>query len=166
MQIKETIEDEKQRIYSIEQKIATAKKTQSDEMKNIDSLSQSISEIDAEWDALFKKSNAIESDISIVDKEALIRKNTVSIHKRLSQALSCMSFIIIGIPLGIRLRSRHLMVGFGASFMVILLIYYPLVVTGFVLAEDTSMPVTPALWGANGIIFLGGAFLLRKLFVR
>ena len=40
MQIKETIEKETQRIYSIEQKIATAKKVQSDELENIDLLTR------------------------------------------------------------------------------------------------------------------------------
>lgn len=166
MQIKETIEKEKQRIYSIEQKIATARKIQSEEMDNINSLTQSISLIDTEWESVFKKSNEIEADLTAADKESLIRKNTIAMHKRLSQALSCMSFIIVGIPLGIKLRSGHLMVGFGASFMIILLFYYPLVVTGFVLAEDTSTPVIPALWGANSIIFLCGIFLLRRLFIK
>lgn len=166
MQIKETIEKEKQRIYSIEQKIATARQVQTDEMENIDSLSKSIALIDTEWEALFKKSNQIELDITAADKEELIRKNTIAVHKRLSQALSCMTFIIVGIPLGIKLRSGHLTVGFGASFMVILLFYYPLVVTGFVLAEDTSTPVIPALWGANIIIFISGIFLLRRIFIK
>ncbi len=166
MQIKETIEKEKQRIYSIEQKIATAGKIQSDEMENINSLTQSISLIDTEWEFVLRKSNEIESDLTAADREALIRKNTIAMHKRLSQALSCMTFIIVGIPLGIKLRSGHLMVGFGASFMVILLFYYPLVVTGFVLAEDTSTPVIPALWGANIIIFLCGIFLLRRVFIK
>ena len=164
MQIKETIEKEKQRIYSIEQNITTAKKIQNDELKNIDSLTRTLSEINAQREALLNKSNTVETDLTIANKEASIRKNDISIHKRLSQALSCITFIIIGIPLGIKLRSGHLMIGFGASFLVILFLYYPLVVTGIVLAENTIMPAIPAIWGANNILFLGGMFLFRKLY--
>ena len=164
MQIKETIEKEKQRIYSIEQNITTAKNTQNDELKNIDSLTRTLSEINAQRESLLNKSSTIETDLTIANKKELIRKNDISIHKRLSQALSCITFIIIGIPLGIKLRSGNLMIGFGASFLVILFLYYPLVVTGIVLAENSIMPVIPALWGANIILFIGGMFIFRKLY--
>jgi lipopolysaccharide export LptBFGC system permease protein LptF len=164
MQIKETIEKEKQRVYSIEQKIDAAKKVQSDERENIDSLTRSLSEMNAQREALLNKSNTIETDLTIASKEELIRKNDISIHKRLSQALSCITFIIIGIPLGIKLRSGHLMIGFGASFLVILFLYYPLVVTGIVLSENSVMPVALGIWGANIILFIGGMFIFRKLY--
>lgn len=164
MQIKETIEKEKQRIYSIEQNITTAKNTQNDELKNIDSLTRTLSEINAQRESLLNKSSTVETDLTIANKKELIRKNDISIHKRLSQALSCITFIIIGIPLGIKLRSGNLMIGFGASFLVILFLYYPLVVTGIVLAENSIMPVIPAIWGANIILFIGGMFIFRKLY--
>lgn len=164
MQIKETIEKEKQRIYSIEQNITTAKNTQNDELKNIDSLTRTLSEINAQLESLLSKSSTVETDLTIANKKELIRKNDISIHKRLSQALSCITFIIIGIPLGIKLRSGNLMIGFGASFLVILFLYYPLVVTGIVLAENSIMPVIPAIWGANIILFIGGMFIFRKLY--
>lgn len=166
MQIKETIEREKQRIYNIERKVSAARDVQSEETKKITSLSQAISEINIRRDALLKNVEAMEEESTVAGKEDIRRKNDISIHKRLSQALSCIPFVIIGISLGIMLRSGHLMVGFGASFMVILFIYYPLVVTGMVLAKDTFIPVVPALWGANSILFIGGMFVFRKLFIR
>ena len=166
MQIKETIEREKQRVYSIERKVITAREVQNEETKKIASFSQAISEINSRRDVLLKNIGAIEEESNITDKEEVRRKNDISIHKRLSQALSCIPFIIIGIPLGIMLRSGHLIIGVGASFMVILLLYYPLVVTGIVLANDTFVPVIPALWGADSILFIGGMFIFRKLFTR
>lgn len=164
MQIKETIEREKQRIHSIEQKIAAAREIRTDETKKIASLSQTISEINIRRDALLKDIETMEEELLFSEKEDILRKNDISIHKRLSQALSCIPFVIIGIPLGIMLRSGNLMIGFGASFMVLLFLYYPLVVTGMVLAKDTFVPVIPALWGANIILFTGGMFIFRKLF--
>ena len=92
MQIKETIEKETQRIYSIEQNIAAAKQVQSDELENIDLLTRTLSEINAQREALLNKSSAVETDLKIVNKEELIRKNDISIHKRISQALSCITF--------------------------------------------------------------------------
>lgn len=166
MQIKETIEREKQRIYGIERKVATARVVQGDETKKIASLSQSISEINSQRDILLKKIGAIEDEAHITDKEKIRRKNDISIHKRLSQALSCITFVIIGVPLGIMLRSGHLIIGFGASFLVILFLYYPLVVTGIVMAENAVVPVVPALWGADIVMFIGGVFVFRKLFAR
>ena len=164
MQIKETIEREKQRIYNIEQKIATARKIHTDEVKNIASVSQTLSEVNVRRDILLEQSGVFENKLDIATKNELIRKNNISIHKRLSQALSCITFMIIGIPLGIKLRSGHLMIGFGASFMVIVFFYYPLVVTGIVLAENTFIPVVLAIWGANIILFVGGMFIFRKVF--
>jgi outer membrane murein-binding lipoprotein Lpp len=166
MQIKETIEREKQRIYSIEQKVTAARDVQNEETKKIASFSQDISEINSRRDTLLKKIGAMENELNIAEKENVRRKNDISIHKRLSQALSCIIFVIIGIPLGIMLRSGHLMIGFGASFMVILFLYYPLVVTGIVLAEGTVVPAIPAIWGADIILFLGGMFVFKKLFTR
>lgn len=64
------------------------------------------------------------------------------------------------------LRSGHLIIGFGASFLVILFLYYPLVVTGIVMAENAVVPVVPALWGADIVMFIGGVFVFRKLFAR
>ena len=166
MQIKETIEREKQRVYRIEKKINTAKEILSDETKNIASVNQTLSEINARRNVLLEINATIENDLNFANKKELKRKNNISIHKRLSQALSCLTFIIIGIPLGIKLRSGHLMIGFGASFIVILFLYYPLVVTGIVLAENAFIPVIPAIWGGNIILFTGGVFILRKLFIN
>ncbi len=166
MQVKETIEKEKQRVYSIEQKIDTARKIQSDETKRIDSFTRTLSEMDKRRTVLAKNVGVVQRDLSVAEKKELIRKNDISIHKRLTQAFSCITFIIIGVPLGIRLRSGHIMIGFGASFMVILFLYYPLVVTGIVLAENTVSPVIPAIWGANIILFGGGLFVYKKLLAR
>lgn len=166
MQVKETIERERQRIYDIDQKISAAKKIEGNEIENITSLSQSLSEIDIQQNAFIEKKSAIEYDLRISDKEESIRKNDISLHKRLSQALSCIVYVMIGIPLGIKLRSGHLMVGFGVSFLIILFLYYPLVVTGVVLADDTGAPVIPAIWAADIVLFLIGIVLFRKLFTK
>ncbi|MCF6147434.1 MAG: LptF/LptG family permease [Candidatus Kuenenia sp.] len=163
LEIKETIEREKQRINTIEQKMVETREIQNTEIKNIATLTKSLEETEAKINVLLRKITSFESDLTVASKKRLRRKNDISIHKRISQALSCISFIVIGIPMGIKLRSSHLMIGFGASFMIILFVYYPLVVTGSVLADDTLLPVAPVLWGADGILLIGGIVIYRKL---
>jgi len=166
LEIKETIEREKQRINSIEQKMIETREIQNNEIKNIAALTKSLEETEEKINVLLRKITTFESDLTVASKKKLRRKNDISIHKRISQAISCISFIVIGIPLGIKLRSSHLMIGFGASFMIILFIYYPLVVTGSVLAEDTLLPVVPVLWGANSVLLISGIIIYRKLFAQ
>lgn len=161
--IRVTIDNETQRIYALEQKIAEARESQNAEIKNIASLTQSVAETAEERDGLLKKTKSVEYNLGIINRDITIRKNDISAHKRLSQAFSCLTFIIIGIPLGIRLRSGNLMIAFGASFMVILFIYYPLVVAGIVLAEDSQLPAIPVLWGANILLIGAGLLTFKKL---
>ncbi|WP_347273530.1 LptF/LptG family permease [Candidatus Kuenenia sp.] len=164
LEIKETIEREKQRINLISQRMIETREIQNSETHNIATLSKSLEETEKDISVLLRKITSFESDLTVALKKKLRRKNDISIHKRISQALSCLSFIVIGIPLGIKLRSSHLIIGFGVSFMIILFIYYPLMVTGSVLADDTLLPVVPVLWGANGILLIGGICIYQKLF--
>jgi lipopolysaccharide export LptBFGC system permease protein LptF len=34
------------------------------------------------------------------------------------------------------------------------------------MAENAVVPVVPALWGADIVMFIGGVFVFRKLFAR
>ena len=164
LEIKETIEREKQRINVISQRMIETREIQNSETHNIATHTKSLEETEKDISVLLRKITSFESDLTVALKKKLRRKNDISIHKRISQALSCLSFIVIGIPLGIKLRSSHLIIGFGVSFMIILFIYYPLMVTGSVLADDTLLPVVPVLWGANGVLLIGGICIYKKLF--
>ncbi|MGQ3686116.1 MAG: LptF/LptG family permease [Candidatus Loosdrechtia sp.] len=162
-QIQETLEKERQRIHDLNQKITTAEKIKNEEAGRIASLSQSISGIEVHRNDLQKEITALEYGLNIKNKENSLRNYVISIHRRLSQGVSAFIFTLIGIPLGIRIRSKHIMVGFGISFMIILFLYYPLAITGITLSKDTLLPVIPAIWGANIIFFVGGILVFRKL---
>ncbi|MGR3178639.1 MAG: LptF/LptG family permease [Candidatus Anammoxibacter sp.] len=85
----------------------------------------------------------------------------VSIHKRLSASFLCITFALIGIPLGILTRSGNILISFGISFLIVIFVYYPLSVIGVILANGT-LPIVPSIWGANGIIAIVGLILFRK----
>ena len=85
----------------------------------------------------------------------------VLIHKRLSASFLCITFALIGIPLGILTRSGNILISFGISFLIVILVYYPLSVVGVILAKGT-LPLVPSIWGANGILAITGIILFKK----
>lgn len=92
------------------------------------------------------------------------RELSINIHKRLSPSLACLTFILIGIPLGIMTRSNNMLISLGISFILILFIYYPLVATGLILADSLKFPIIPSVWGANAVNLILSVVLFRKVF--
>lgn len=89
----------------------------------------------------------------------------ILIHKKLSSSFLCITFALIGIPLGILTKSGNILISFGASFLLVILVYYPLSVVGVIFAKDL-LPAAPAIWSANGIITILGIVLFRKSLVK
>ena len=73
-------------------------------------------------------------------------------HFRNAGAAACIVFMLIGIPLGIRCRQGSVIVAVALSFFAVLLIYYPLVVVGEMLAADGFMDPLMAQWMGSGIV--------------
>jgi lipopolysaccharide export LptBFGC system permease protein LptF len=87
----------------------------------------------------------------------------IAIHRRLSPAFSCLAFVLVGIPIGVMSRRGNILIGFFVSFLVVLVIYYPLITLGKVLAADARTPVIPTMWGPNLVIAAIGVALLIKV---
>ena len=100
----------------------------------------------------------------MAEKQKMSRELSINIHKRLSPSLSSLTFILIGIPLGIMTRSNNMLISLGISFILILFVYYPLVATGLILAESMNFPIIPSVWGANVINLILSVVLFRKIF--
>ncbi len=83
--------------------------------------------------------------------------------RRWASGFSCFFFVWVGIPLSIWMRSADHWTSFGACFMPILLIYYPVFAIGWDHAKDGSwFPVS--VWLGNGLLLLVGAWWLRKVY--
>ncbi len=95
-----------------------------------------------------------------------LREVKVRIHKRLALATAVLVFATIGIPLGIMTHRRSSIVGFGIGFAIMLLVFYPLLITGQIAAKAGLLAVAPAMWGGNAItLFIGllmTAAVMRK----
>jgi len=83
--------------------------------------------------------------------------------RRWASGFSCFFFVWVGIPLSIWMRSADHWTSFGACFMPILLIYYPVFAIGWDSAKDGSwLPIS--VWMGNGLLLLVGAWWLRKVY--
>lgn len=83
--------------------------------------------------------------------------------RRWASGFCCFFFAWVGMPLAIWMRSADHWTSFGACFMPILLLYYPVFAIGLGQAKDGSWwPVS--VWLGNGVLLIVGAWWLRKIY--
>lgn len=93
-------------------------------------------------------------------KQRDINRYEVEIHKKFSFPFACLVFVLLGAPLGARVRRGGVGVGGGLSFCFFLL-YYTASLGGEKLGDRGLIPPALGMWGIN--ILLGGAGLLLVL---
>jgi lipopolysaccharide export LptBFGC system permease protein LptF len=83
-------------------------------------------------------------------------------HFRNAGALTSLVFLIVGIPLGILSRRGNVLMAFALSFMAVLMIYYPLMIVGEVLARDGYVAPALAQWTPNVVMAALGVGLITR----
>lgn len=83
----------------------------------------------------------------------------VEIHKKLSIPVACIVFILIGAPLGIRVRGSSPAVGAGISIGFFLL-WWLCLISGETLADRGYVPPWVAMWSPNFIVLSCGSWLV------
>lgn len=161
--IEKVVEKEKRKIKSAERKILISQRLIDEEEKNIEKVKSVLGELERIKQEYEAKHLILSERIEMAGKQKLRRELSINIHKRLSPSLASLSFILIGIPLGIMTRSNNMLVSLGISFILILFIYYPLVATGLVVADSMNFPIIPSIWTANTVNFILSAILFRKV---
>lgn len=161
--IKKIIEKEQRRIKITKRKILISQRVIDEANEKIEKINQEVEELDRSKEELQKEYSAFAKQIELANKQKMKHELSINIHKRLSPSLASLSFILIGIPLGIMTRSNNMLVSLGISFILILFIYYPLVATGLVVAESMGFPIIPSVWGANVVNLILSALLFRKI---
>lgn len=84
------------------------------------------------------------------------------IPRRLSNGFGCVCFALLGIPVAMWGRSADTMSVFFLCFLPILLVYYPLLVTGENLARAGTLPLV-SVWLADGVLLAAGLLLLKRM---
>jgi lipopolysaccharide export system permease protein len=98
----------------------------------------------------------------ILHGQSRLQRLTVEPWRRWAQGFSCLLFVWVAIPFSIWMKSADHWTSFGACFMPILLLYYPVFAIGLGHAKDGSWPPA-SVWLGNVVLFFIGLFWLRKL---
>jgi LPS export ABC transporter permease LptG/LPS export ABC transporter permease LptF len=85
----------------------------------------------------------------------------VEIHKKFAIPFACITFGVLGLPLGITNRRGGKSSGFSLSIAIILF-YYVMINNGENLASSGKIPPWLGMWGANIILLAIGIYLLSR----
>ena len=85
-------------------------------------------------------------------------------HKRLSLSLARFVFALLGAPMGILFRRGGRMAAFFVSFLVVLVVYYPLLLLGEAISADGKVPAALGMWLGNILIGSIGLVLVARIF--
>jgi lipopolysaccharide export LptBFGC system permease protein LptF len=119
--------------------------------------------VQAEKDRLDAQRDALYQEAAKAEAQYDLRSAWLRVHKRLAQAASLFIFALVGIPLGIMVGGRSVMVAFGISFAIVLAVFYPFLVFGQIAAEAGRVPVGAAMWAGNGFVGLIGLLLMARV---
>lgn len=78
----------------------------------------------------------------------------VEVHKKYSLACACIVFVLVGAPLGVRVRRGGPTVGFLS--LVFFLFYFIALVAGEAMAERLLLPAGFSMWAPNGVLAVLG----------
>ena len=98
-------------------------------------------------------------------EQAKTRKNRLLTEpwRRWANGFSCLMFVVIGLPMAVRMKSADVWTTFGLCFLPILIGYYPLLAFGVGQAKGGDLPPY-AVWMSNlATLGLGLSFFRRMI---
>jgi lipopolysaccharide export system permease protein len=95
--------------------------------------------------------------------EQEIRNVDAEFQMRPALALGCLFFVLVGCPVGIWFSRSDYLSAFITCFLPIVFVYYPLILCGINMGKSGTLPLVPAIWGANGLIGVIALGLFRGL---
>jgi lipopolysaccharide export system permease protein len=96
------------------------------------------------------------------DHRARLFRLQAEIPRRLSNGFGCLCFALLGVPVAMWGRSADTMSVFFLCFLPILLVYYPLLVTGENLARGGTLPLV-SVWLADAVLLAVGLLLMKRM---
>ena len=91
-----------------------------------------------------------------------INKYEVELHKKYSIPVACIVFVLVGMPLGIRVRRGGLGVGFGLS-VGFFVVYWAFLIGGEELADRMLVSPWTIMWAPDLLIGALGIYLLLRM---
>lgn len=90
-----------------------------------------------------------------------LRRLEIEPHRRWASGLSCLAFVLVGLPLSVLLKNADFVSTFGICFLPILLAYYPIFAFGFDRAKNGGLPAC-SIWLGNVCCLAVGIYLFRR----
>jgi lipopolysaccharide export system permease protein len=82
--------------------------------------------------------------------------------RRWANGFSCLCFVLVGVPVAIRMRYSEFIASFFICFLPILIVYYPLLAVSVGQAKDGHLPPV-AVWLGNVVLAIVGVYLMRRV---
>jgi predicted nucleic acid-binding Zn-ribbon protein len=161
--IRSQIETHENEIEKLEAEIAQARHSIDASASKAEQLRTETTELKAHKETLVRRSQALRAVQSWADDQQDLISVRLRIHKRLAQAVSLVVFALLGIPLGIMAGGRSIMVAFGISFAIVLVVFYPFLIVGQIAAKAAVLPVVPAMWAGNIFVGMIGLVVMVKV---
>jgi len=109
--------------------------------------------------------NELESEAAKLKKSGIDPAPLITqIHEKIALAFSCLTFMLVGIPLAIITRRREKSINFGLAFLVVG-VYYLLLMGSEALSLRGYVDAQMAMWTPNILLGLIGAYLTYRICV-
>jgi len=109
------------------------------------------------------------SNVAWTNHQVEIHNATTRLHRlktepwrRWANGFSCLCFVLVGVPVAIRLRYSEFIASFFICFLPILIVYYPLLAVSVGQAKDGTLPPI-AVWLGNVVLAIVGVYLIRRV---
>ena len=99
----------------------------------------------------------------IVKAERNANRYHTEIYNRMTMAMSCFFFALVGAPFAILQGKKQFLSSFFMCFLPILLIYYPATLLMLNLSKSGDINPAYAMWLGNALLLIAGLILLRKV---
>jgi len=96
-------------------------------------------------------------------KKGQIAGINAEIQVRPAIALGCLFFVMIGCPIGIWFSKSDYLSAFITCFLPIIVVYYPLLLSGINLAKSRQLTPIISIWAANAVMLTVALPLFRRL---
>ncbi|MCF7826958.1 MAG: LptF/LptG family permease [Candidatus Marinimicrobia bacterium] len=106
------------------------------------------------WNRTIDKLESQERLLNSYQKQ--VNKYLVEIHKKYAMAVTCIVFVLVGVPLGIMTRKSSGTIGVAIGMF---FIYWAALIAGEELADRSIMDPILAMWAPNGIMAVVGIWI-------
>lgn len=89
-----------------------------------------------------------------------------AVNMRLSSAVTCVVFVLLGLPVAVRFKRNDRVGAFLVAFVLALVLYYPSVRVSKALSEEGVLDPSIAAWAGHAVLLLAAGALSWRLYRR